>query len=193
MIFSKITRTGFMRGASTFSERLYLTEAPPQCYSLSMSTDILSILFSGLNTQLLIAASLGALIGVEREIAGKDPSIRTFALISMGSCIFAILSWEVVQTYSFGDPGRIAAQIVPGIGFIGAGTIFRSKYGVSGFTTAALMWVTAGIGMAAGFNRNDLAVSATFIAIVLTFTLRIVHKVIRQYRPELPQHPNEDR
>jgi putative Mg2+ transporter-C (MgtC) family protein len=158
-----------------------------------MSTDILNVLFNGLNTQLLIAAGLGALIGVEREIAGKDPSIRTFALISMGSCIFSILSWEVVQSFSFGDPGRIAAQIVPGIGFIGAGTIFRSKYGVSGFTTAALMWVTAGIGMAAGFNRNDVAVSATLIAIVLTFTLRILHRIIRKYRPEHTNHPFEDK
>ena len=157
-----------------------------------MFNDLIALLFGGLNTQLFIAAGLGALVGVEREISGKDPSIRTFALISMGSCIFAILSWEVVQTYSFGDPGRIAAQIVPGIGFIGAGTIFRSKYGVSGFTTAALMWVTAGIGMAAGFSRNDLAVSATFIAIVLTFTLRIIHRVIRKYRPEGPQHRSED-
>jgi putative Mg2+ transporter-C (MgtC) family protein len=157
-----------------------------------MLQQLATFLFTGLNTQLLIAAGLGALIGVEREIAGKDPSIRTFSLISLGSCIFAILSWEVVQSYHFGDPGRIAAQIVPGIGFIGAGTIFRSKYGVSGFTTAALMWVTAGIGMAAGFNRNDLATSATIIAIILTFSLRILHRVIRRYRVEEPGPARDD-
>jgi putative Mg2+ transporter-C (MgtC) family protein len=157
-----------------------------------MLDDTWAFIFSGLNTQLFIAAGLGALIGVEREIAGKDPSIRTFSLISLGSCIFTVLSWEVVQSYHFGDPGRIAAQIVPGIGFIGAGTIFRSKYGVSGFTTAALMWVTAGIGMASGFQRNDLAVSATIIAIVLTFSLRIVHGVIRRYRPEQELRSRDD-
>jgi putative Mg2+ transporter-C (MgtC) family protein len=157
-----------------------------------MLEDISTFIFTGLNTQLLIAAGLGALIGVEREIAGKDPSIRTFSLISLGSCIFAMLSWEVVQTYHFGDPGRIAAQIVPGIGFIGAGTIFRSKYGVSGFTTAALMWVTAGIGMAAGFNRNDVATSGTVIAIILTFSLRVLHRIIRRYRPEQPDRFRDD-
>lgn len=157
-----------------------------------MLGDVTTLFFTSFNTQLLIAAGLGAVIGIEREIAGKDPSIRTFSLISLGSCIFAILSWEVVQSYHFGDPGRIAAQIVPGIGFIGAGTIFRSKYGVSGFTTAALMWVTAGIGMAAGFNRNDLATSATIIAVVLTFSLRILHRIIRRYRPEEPGHHRDD-
>jgi putative Mg2+ transporter-C (MgtC) family protein len=157
-----------------------------------MLSDLSALFFTGFNTQLLIAAGLGAVIGVEREIAGKDPSIRTFSLISLGSCIFAMLSWEVVQSYHFGDPGRIAAQIVPGIGFIGAGTIFRSKYGVSGFTTAALMWVTAGIGMAAGFNRNDLATSATIIAVVLTFSLRILHRIIRRYRPEDPGRRRDD-
>jgi putative Mg2+ transporter-C (MgtC) family protein len=157
-----------------------------------MVQDLTTLFFTSFNTQLLIAAGLGAVIGVEREIAGKDPSIRTFALISLGSCIFAMLSWEVVQSYHFGDPGRIAAQIVPGIGFIGAGTIFRSKYGVSGFTTAALMWVTAGIGMAAGFNRNDLATSATIIAVVLTFSLRILHRIIRRYRPEEAGRKRDD-
>jgi putative Mg2+ transporter-C (MgtC) family protein len=137
---------------------------------------------NGFNTPLLIAALLGVLIGVEREIAGKDPSIRTFSLISMGSCLFAMLSYESVTEFGVGDPARIAAQIIPGIGFIGAGTIFRSKYGVSGFTTAALMWVTAGIGMSVGLRRSDLAVSATIIALFLTLSLRVVHKFIRHNR-----------
>lgn len=153
-----------------------------------MFEELTAVLFNGFNPQLFIAAGLGALIGLEREIAGKDPSIRTFALICMGSCIFALLSREVAQSHSIGDPGRIAAQIVPGIGFIGAGTIFRSKYGVSGFTTAALMWVTAGVGMAAGFHRYDLATSATFIAIILTLSLRILHRFIRKYRVEDRPH-----
>jgi putative Mg2+ transporter-C (MgtC) family protein len=147
-----------------------------------MDQTIASILLNGFNFELLLAAFLGALIGVERELAGKDPSIRTFALISMGSCIFTLLSVDVVRDFHFGDPGRIAAQVIPGIGFIGAGTIFRSKYGVSGFTTAALMWITAGIGMAAGFNRQDLAISATVTAIFLTLSLRILHRCIRAFR-----------
>ena len=140
------------------------------------------LLVNGFNLPLIIAAFLGALIGVEREIAGKDPSIRTFALISMGSCMFSLLSWESLTVFHIGDPSRIAAQIIPGIGFLGAGTIFRSKYGVSGFTTAALMWVTAGVGMAVGLKRADLAISATVIALFITLSLRIVHKYVRGKR-----------
>jgi putative Mg2+ transporter-C (MgtC) family protein len=147
-----------------------------------MFESIFDTILNGFNLQLLIAALLGALIGVEREIAGKDPSIRTFSLISMGSCMFAILSLEPLTVFGIGDPGRIAAQIIPGIGFIGAGTIFRSKYGVSGFTTAALMWVTAGIGMAVGIGRMDLGVSCTITALFLTLSLRLVHQAIRRHQ-----------
>jgi putative Mg2+ transporter-C (MgtC) family protein len=151
-----------------------------------------STVFSFFNTQILLAAFLGAMIGVERELAGKDPSIRTFALISMGSCIFTLLSVDVLVDFHVGDPGRIAAQIVPGIGFLGAGTIFRSKYGVSGFTTAALMWVTAGIGMAVGFKRADLAISATITAIIITLSLRLLHRVIRPLRMNRKPEPTSD-
>lgn len=148
-----------------------------------MDQTAVSFLQNNFNVPLLVAALLGALIGVERELAGKDPSIRTFSLISMGSCLFALLSWESLGEFGVGDPARIAAQIIPGIGFIGAGTIFRSKTGVSGFTTAALMWVTAGIGMAVGLKRADLAVSATLLALFLTLSLRLVHKFVRHAKP----------
>jgi putative Mg2+ transporter-C (MgtC) family protein len=143
---------------------------------------VLDLLSNSFNIPLILAAVLGALIGVERELAGKDPSIRTFSLISMGSCMFALLSWETLSVFHVGDPSRIAAQIIPGIGFLGAGTIFRSKFGVSGFTTAALMWVTAGIGMAVGLKRVDLALSATVIALFITLSLRVVHKYVRAKR-----------
>lgn len=131
---------------------------------------------------ILIAAGLGTVIGLEREISGKDPSVRTFALISMGSCLFTILSAKVVEGVHLGDPGRIAAQVIPGIGFIGAGTIFRSKHGVSGFTTAALMWIAASIGMAVGLNQIELATSATIIALALTIGLRVFHVMIANLR-----------
>lgn len=143
-----------------------------------------AILSLYLNKQLFIAAALGALIGLERELAGKDPSLRTFALISVGSCLFGMLSIAVTASGAIADPGRIAAQIIPGIGFLGAGTIFRSQRGISGLTTAALMWVTAGIGMAEGLGRTDLAVSATLLALFVSFGLRLVHRMIRHFRPE---------
>lgn len=128
------------------------------------------------------AALLGAIIGLEREIAGKDPSLRTFALISMGSCMFGLLSHQSVAGVVSGDPSRIAAQVVAGIGFIGAGAIFRSPKGVSGLTTAALMWATSGIGLAVGFDRFDLAFSATIAALLITLCLNIVHQLIRWIR-----------
>lgn len=143
--------------------------------------------FNLMNQHIFIAAFLGALIGLERELAGKDPSLRTFTMISMGSCIFSIISQLNVQTNPAADPSRIAAQIVSGIGFIGAGAIFRSTRGVSGLTTAALMWVTAGIGMAVGFDRIDLALSGTLIALFMNLVLQLVHRLIRALRSERPQ------
>jgi len=137
---------------------------------------------SYINIHLLLAAVLGALIGLERELAGKDPSLRTFALISVGSCVFCLVSREAALAVAHADPARIAAQVIPGIGFLGAGTIFRSTHGISGLTTAALMWVTAGIGMAVGFDRLDLAISTTVIALVITFMLRAVHKALHMIR-----------
>lgn len=143
-----------------------------------------SSLFSDPGIQrLFISVALGALIGLERELSGKDPSLRTFSLISVGSCLFSLTSELVTLGTTHADPGRIAAQIVPGIGFIGAGTIFRSTRGISGLTTAALMWVTAAIGMTVGFGHIRLAVSATFMALLITFGLKFVHRIIRYFRP----------
>ncbi len=132
---------------------------------------------------LIISAALGALIGLERDLSGKDPSLRTFALICMGSCLFSLMSKYIAGTVSaYADPGRIAAQILPGIGFLGAGVIFRGSRGISGITTATLMWATAAIGMAVGFDRIDLGVSATFTAILVTLALRLVHKLLWFFR-----------
>lgn len=141
-------------------------------------------------SQLLISAGLGAVIGLERELSGKDPSLRTFALICMGSCLFTLMSLDAAATRGTADPGRIAAQILPGIGFLGAGAIFRSSRGVSGLTTAALMWVTAAIGMAVGFGHNMIAVAATTIGLTVIILLRIVHMGLNAYFPE---HDEEKR
>jgi putative Mg2+ transporter-C (MgtC) family protein len=121
-----------------------------------------------------VAALLGALLGLERELAGKDPSVRTFSLIALASCLFTLNSFLPNSEGIKGDPARIAAQIVTGIGFLGAGTIFRSGKGTHGLTTAALMWLTAAIGMSAGFGRFGLAFIATAWAICLLLSIRIV-------------------
>jgi putative Mg2+ transporter-C (MgtC) family protein len=125
--------------------------------------------------KILIAALLGASMGLERGMAGKDASLRTFSLISIGSCVFTILSLNSMQGFRGPDPSRIAAQIVSGVGFLGAGVIFRSHHGVQGLTTAAMIWVTAAIGTAVGFNRMDVAFAGTLVSIVVLLVFRILH------------------
>lgn len=129
--------------------------------------------------ELIVAALLGAAIGLEREIRGKDPSLRTFAFICLGSCLFSLLSRSVVADNVHGDPSRIAAQIVTGIGFLGVGTIVHSPGGVTGLTTSALMWVTGAIGMAVGFGETHLAVVGTLYALLVSIGLNLVHRVVR--------------
>jgi putative Mg2+ transporter-C (MgtC) family protein len=125
-----------------------------------------------------IAALLGTALGLEREIRGKDPSLRTFCFITLGSCIFAMLSMSVAGA-PHADPSRITAQIVTGVGFLGAGAIFRSPRGVSGLTTAAMMWVAAAIGSAVGMDLIELAVISTLYVLIFSFVLNLAHEVIR--------------
>ena len=140
------------------------------------------VAFSDLR-KLVIAAILGALIGLERELAGKDPSLRTFALICLGSCLFSIVSAYTAFGVPNADPGRIAAQIVTGIGFLGAGAIFRSRGGISGLTTAALIWMTAAVGMAVGLGHELLAIFSTLVGLIAILGLNIVHQGMRRFRP----------
>ena len=134
--------------------------------------------------QLLLSAALGALIGLERELAGKDASLRTFMIICLGSCLFTEASRLIVLSSPGSDPGRIAAQIVTGIGFLGAGAIFKSNFGIEGLTTAALIWLTAAIGMLCGLGEHELAIGAAIIAIGFMILLNIVHAIIRRLRPD---------
>ena len=156
-----------------------------ECLMIEFFTSLLS----PQEYKLMLAAALGLIMGIERELAGKDPGLRTFTLICLGSCLFTMLSASLAENNQYADPGRIAAQIISGIGFLGAGTIFRSRERVTGLTTAALMWVTAAIGMAIGFNKISLAITASIITIVLVFMLGLVHKV--RYR--LGIHPGADK
>ena len=100
--------------------------------------------------RLTLAAVLGGIIGLERELKRKPAGLRTNIFICFGSAMFTILSTELAGAFGIGDHTRIAAQIIPGIGFIGAGSILHDKAGVSGITTAATIFVVASIGMAAG-------------------------------------------
>jgi putative Mg2+ transporter-C (MgtC) family protein len=122
-----------------------------------------------LTLRLLLAAGLGAAIGVEREIRQKPAGLRTNVLIGVGSALFTMISLQVGAVS--GTPDRIAAQIVTGIGFLGAGAIMRSGLSVHGMTTAATIWVNAAIGMAAGAGEYAMATMATAITILVLVAL----------------------
>jgi putative Mg2+ transporter-C (MgtC) family protein len=118
---------------------------------------------------------LGALIGLERESAGKAAGLRTHLLVAVGAALATQLSQQLAGSGDLGsaaDPGRIAAQVVSGIGFIGAGVILQSRGSIRGLTTAATLWVAAMIGMAAGFDAYAQAVFVTIIALVSLRGLR---------------------
>ena len=114
----------------------------------------------------MVACVLAAVIGYDREYRAKDAGLKTHFLVSLGSALFMIIS-----RYGFGDStqvdfSRVAAQVVSGIGFIGAGTIIFQKQIVRGLTTASSLWATSGIGMAAGAGLYAIAVSATLLTLI---------------------------
>ena len=129
-----------------------------------------------LTIRLLLAFALGAVLGFERERVDKPAGLRTHILVSLGSCLFTILS---LTAFPGSDPARVAAYVVAGIGFIGAGTILQTRERIVGITTAASLWVAASIGMAAGAGFYILAIITTAIA-YLTLSLRILEKLARK-------------
>jgi putative Mg2+ transporter-C (MgtC) family protein len=142
--------------------------------------------------RLVIAAALGGAVGLEREFREREAGLRTHMLVSVGSALFTIASaygfrdfllhgGNLVRT----DPTRIAAQIVTGIGFLGAGAIIRQGLNVRGLTTAATLWVVAAIGLTAGAGYYSAAAITTLVVLVSLWPLRIAaHMVVSRYRPE---------
>ncbi len=114
--------------------------------------------------RVLLAALLGALVGVQRESRGKAAGLRTNTLIAFGAAVFAVLSIRLVPQMQ-GDPSRLAAAVVTGIGFLGGGAILRNQQDVVGLTTAATIWVNAGIGLCAGVGLYWTAVGTTALTL----------------------------
>jgi putative Mg2+ transporter-C (MgtC) family protein len=137
--------------------------------------------------RLLVASGLGLLIGLERVLVRKEAGMKTHALVSLGSALFVIIS-EMIAVKHGGvagfDPSRIASQIVVGIGFLGAGSIMLQGNKVLGLTTAGGLWVTAGIGMAAGFGFYSLASFATFLVLLILIVVYNFEKPIREISTE---------
>jgi putative Mg2+ transporter-C (MgtC) family protein len=142
--------------------------------------------------RLSLAAVLGGAIGFERELRDREAGLRTHLLVCLGSALFTIVSAygfrefltsgdQVVRA----DPTRIAAQIVTGIGFLGAGAIIRQGFSVRGLTTAATLWVAAAIGIASGAGYYSGAVIGTVVTLVALWPLRIAaYRVFERLRPE---------
>ena len=139
-----------------------------------------------------LAAALGAAIGLERELREREAGLRTHLLVALGAALFTIVSAYAWSDWSFSnrsgivfDPTRIAAQIVTGVGFLGAGAIIRQGLTVRGLTTAATLWAVAAIGMAVGAGYYAAAVITTVVVIVSLWPLRILaYRVFTRIRPE---------
>ena len=140
--------------------------------------------------RLFMALAMGFLLGLERELTNKYAGLRTHILVCLGACIFTLLSIYGFPTYADGDnlninsatgirdTSRVAAQIVTGIGFIGAGTVLRNGPMVFGLTTAATLWISASIGMACGAGMYGLALFATVISVAVLTLIRIFERQI---------------
>jgi putative Mg2+ transporter-C (MgtC) family protein len=141
--------------------------------------------------RLAVAALLGAAIGLERELRERQAGLRTHMLVSVGSALFTLVSAygfrEFVNPSLFArvDPTRIAAQIVSGIGFLGAGAIIRQGFSVRGLTTAATLWLVAAIGMASGAGYYSAALITTAGALLSLGPLRgVAYRVVRHFRAD---------
>jgi putative Mg2+ transporter-C (MgtC) family protein len=143
-----------------------------------MEVSILILNWVGM-MRLIIAAVLASLIGYDREKQNKAAGIRTNVIVAVISCVIMILSVEVAQSESLvsgveGDPARLAAQVVSGIGFLGAGTIIKQEDKIEGLTTAASLWGVAGLGLAVGYGLYDISIAA---ALIIFISLRVAPSV----------------
>jgi putative Mg2+ transporter-C (MgtC) family protein len=142
--------------------------------------------------RVILAAALGGAIGLERELRDREAGLRTHLLVSVGAALFTIVSAYAWTDWRFStpqglvfDPTRIAAQVVSGIGFLGAGAIIRQGLSVRGLTTAATLWVVAAIGMAAGVGYYEAAVATTALVLITLWPLRIMaYRLSMRVRPE---------
>lgn len=126
--------------------------------------------------QVTFAFLIGAVIGIEREFRSKPAGFRTMILICVGSCLYTIISKDIGGA----STDRIASNIVTGIGFIGAGVIFKEGITVNGLTTAALIWITAALGMAIGYHNYPLAIVVSIMVVIVLFVLEPVQRFINR-------------
>lgn len=134
-------------------------------------------------TRLILAAILGAVIGIEREIKNRAAGFRTHIIISVGACLIMLIGIDGIGKFSSDtarDTARIAGQVISGIGFLGAGTILQKKNAVTGLTTAATLWLSAAIGLAVGIGYYEGAIIATVICLVTLISLNKISDLINK-------------
>jgi putative Mg2+ transporter-C (MgtC) family protein len=143
--------------------------------------------------RLLLATAVGAMLGLEREVRFKAAGLRTHVLIALGSTVFTLMSYEIASDAQGADPGRIAAQILTGIGFLGAGAIMRTDGSIHGLTTAATVWVNAALGVAVGAGRYHLAFIGAGVTVAALLILHPLEIALdrRLRRPDI--RPPDDR
>ena len=133
---------------------------------------------------IVLAAFLGAAIGLERELSGKAAGLRTNLLICLGAAVFTIISREMPVPGTELSITRIAAQIVTGVGFLGAGAIIQDRGGIHGLTTAATIWLVASIGMACGARFYMLGIITTFVALIILIIPAKIEKMIKRHKED---------
>jgi putative Mg2+ transporter-C (MgtC) family protein len=136
-------------------------------------------IFSVAAGQIIFAFIIGGILGLERELKSKAAGFRTMILISVGSCLLTIISKEVANA---GGTDRIASNIVTGIGFLGGGVIFKEGISVKGLTTAALIWITAALGMAIGYHEYAIVILVTIIVFTTLMILEPIHRFIDKFK-----------
>jgi putative Mg2+ transporter-C (MgtC) family protein len=141
--------------------------------------------------RVLVAGGLGGLVGLDRELSDQPAGLRTHVLVALGAALFTMAGAFGVEVFLGApqagpiDPTRVAAQIVTGIGFLGAGAIIRQGFSVRGLTTAAGLWVTAAIGMAVGFGFYEGAVATTAAGVIALYGLKRVERLmLRRIKPD---------
>ena len=144
--------------------------------------------------QLVLAAIVGLILGFEREVIGKPAGMRTYALVTLGATIFTIISKYGFTDVAGGDfdPSRVAAQIVTGIGFLGAGIIIFRETTLQGLTTAAGMWVAAGVGIAVGFKLYLIAIFASILTLFAFTVMWVIENFIEEHINFLSNKKNQE-
>jgi len=132
--------------------------------------------------KIFLAANMGGIVGLERELSQKEAGLRTNILISVGSAFITILSIKIAAAGQIGDPARLSAQIVSGIGFLGAGAIIQARFAVHGLTTAATIWTVAAIGIGVGSGYYFTSFLVTILVLVILSLFRAISEMLERQK-----------